>query len=1154
MLQITNGDSSEVELKNSVPIIDIPDQKEDVCENVLEGKMISTELNGTADPCSKTILNYDGSDSGLDIATTVSLRLQRALSSNSGDYASSSGGIDVESNVNDNLSCGSSMISCTSDLCSEHKTVSTVPHQKANYECCSENGSESSSVAVGCKIRKTNNVKKKVGVFDPNSNKSVWKMSDGNQQSTQLNKMRSRVSNTSHTKTENFSLQIRERARSREKAEKPLSNSSSKNGTPPFRSTPVRRTPKPDSLPSALNSTVCLQRGSYRTPSMTRARTPGTPSDDGRWPSIGGRGASVGIGPKRGTSVTPELGSLKIRGQIMSFDSKCLNSSGISSNTLPRRRKQKSVEDLRGRASRSSSNSRDNGMVSSITVTTRNNMGPAFFTPKTFTPPNKVTNRKTTSKTRIYHEMGIQTVMIGHDIQRAFDGKTCRCVQIDSAEFAEKQTQSDIRDIEIERLRGEIQSLISKQSELSNKLDEKTIKVQTMEQQIIKEREEKISIQRELNQNTERVIGMLEFTRQSQPEEGSCDSLMMLESQIQMSGHELVEKQHEIIKLRKLCRTLQAEMERVLVSQECLMQEKICMEREAVELQDFLQHEKTAMCDALNESELEYKHCKKMLSEKEEEIKVLRDECRHLVRLNEQRRQENKLMQSKYSLLESKIKDLKLNQNTAVNGASMALSGLHARLDNLVEQLISSYNISEQDLEDFAYHNEAYPNSISSCNVTPEYENNADVGHTDQTDGSLSPQRNQSFIAAVISAIRNATVPTGKKFRSFSSKQSEAANGDESDSTEMLDSETEPCLMMDNVLEDVTMPDSHSHNMVSSTGIAISQIELPPDLVHAGDDSLHNLSQAITNRQQAELQITSTALNVVCQLGKNVENSLVDEISFHESVAEMPSIVDYCSTQALVDQVIEVDNLITKLLKVLRLIQMDNDLCIQQLIVDKNKLQQNKEDMLEKLKDLQDMNNKLQDELMDATQELMMKTADLTTSKADIQRHRNEIDRLNEDICQLSTLCSQNNSQCNSLEQEETTDGILRMLKNWNQNGRFEEADLKGYLESVCIEPRETLKIQRNFLSVSYEKPIHEIRRQCELINNALNVLNKLENIVRENPLLLQLQLDLEKVNVESNKTLSFYSSSSQEDINANDSSVTLAKISCEDSTNQTPD
>ena len=76
----------------------------------------------------------------------------------------------------------------------------------------------------------------------------------------------------------------------------------------------------------------------------------------------------------------------------------------------------------------------------------------------------------------------------------------------------------------------------------------------------------------------------------------------------------------------------------------------------------------------------------------------------------------------------------------------------------------------------------------------------------------------------------------------------------------MLDSETEPCcLMMDNVLEDVTMPDSHSHNMVSSSGIMISQIEVPSDIMHV-DESLQNLSQAITNRQQIELQISTMAV------------------------------------------------------------------------------------------------------------------------------------------------------------------------------------------------------------------------------------------------------------------------------------------------------
>lgn len=65
------------------------------------------------------------------------------------------------------------------------------------------------------------------------------------------------------------------------------------------------------------------------------------------------------------------------------------------------------------------------------------------------------------------------------------------------------------------------------------------------------------------------------------------------------------------------------------------------------------------------------------------------------------------------------------------------------------------------------------------------------------------------------------------------------------------------------------------------------------------------------------------------------EHDNSDDVSCHDSVAEMPSLMEYCTAQAVVDQVIEVDSLITKLLKVLRLIQMDNDNCIQQLIVDK---------------------------------------------------------------------------------------------------------------------------------------------------------------------------------------------------------------------------
>lgn len=133
---------------------------------------------------------------------------------------------------------------------------------------------------------------------------------------------------------------------------------------------------------------------------------------------------------------------------------------------------------------------------------------------------------------------------------------------------------------------------------------------------------------------------------------------------------------------------------------------------------------------------------------------------------------------------------------------------------------------------------------------------------------------------------------------------------DRSDSTEMLDSETEPCLMMENVLEDVPVPDGHSHNMISSSHSLLKSGML------GRSESLHNLSQAILNRQLSEQA--------------RIDGSLCD--SMHASFSDNTlSLSEICPTVTLVDQVIEADNLLTKLLKVLRVIQLENDTCISDL-------------------------------------------------------------------------------------------------------------------------------------------------------------------------------------------------------------------------------
>lgn len=239
-----------------------------------------------------------------------------------------------------------------------------------------------------------------------------------------------------------------------------------------------------------------------------------------------------------------------------------------------------------------------------------------------------------------------------------------------------------------------------------------------------------------------------------------------------------------------------------------------------------------------------------------------------------------------------------------------------------------SLSLSTQDV---IYHNEAYPNS--SEEPSPEFERVTEKGAAAGHEDSLSPQRNRSFIAAVINAIRSAANTAKQSVHKKSIGDLTPTFGDdlESDSTEMLDSETEPCLMMENVLEDVSMPDSHSHNMVSSTNSLVMVTAPSANDMNKDEESLHNLCEAIANRKKIEQQANMMMMQ---HRGVDCEQSNSDE-AVSESIADVPSISENCTVQHLVDHVINVDNLVTKLLKVLRLIQMENDNCVQRLICEK---------------------------------------------------------------------------------------------------------------------------------------------------------------------------------------------------------------------------
>lgn len=118
-----------------------------------------------------------------------------------------------------------------------------------------------------------------------------------------------------------------------------------------------------------------------------------------------------------------------------------------------------------------------------------------------------------------------------------------------------------------------------------------------------------------------------------------------------------------------------------------------------MEMQDFLQEEKATLETALKEAETESKKKDESIKQVSSELERQTEECKHLVRISEQRRQENLSLSMKLNAVERRSKELLLAQGAAVSGASVALSGLGSRLEGLVDQLIVSYNISEKDLE-----------------------------------------------------------------------------------------------------------------------------------------------------------------------------------------------------------------------------------------------------------------------------------------------------------------------------------------------------------------------------------------------------------------------------------------------------------------------
>ncbi|XP_076166372.1 microtubule-binding protein cornetto isoform X2 [Ptiloglossa arizonensis] len=892
----------------------------------------------------------DGSDSGVEGCAT---EVPRVRSRNSIDYASSCGGLDE-------ASCDSSLVSCCSVYEDPCATLPDDVRLTTGGEGTSEGGSESSSIAGSVSAR-TNRTNTKRTV--PASSVGKKKTSATETQKTTRAKPapasttyvattpRSKLRTTTPRSILNKAQPVtRDRARSREKSTTKESTcegtSTIGRASTTFRSGTVampprtRTRPIPDSLPSALTTEInkdLAQRGRgpsgscrSRGGSSTRgARTPSsTPSEEVRKPISTPRVPYTGRTDPARTTRTDKM--------TISADNKALDTYA----TLPRRNRTKisipKTNEKTDKVARSRSGSRDASLSRQVE---RKGVSKESSVHKSLPPYPR---HKIAEKTRIYHETSVQTGLTGQDIENALSGVPSAVAGPEVVERLHEGCQTEGTWEDMQAMQTDLKRLneeTSCQKEENQKLKAEITEVKRL---LEEEQADHAFARQELDRNAQRVLAML-GTPQSEHAEGS-DSFLELECHLQSSGQVVASQQIEIADLQSLCRMLSRDLEKSLAAQKALLQQQQELEVESAEMQDFLQEEKATLADALKEAETELTKKEEMLAKRGMELERQTEECKHLVRISEQRRQENLSMSMKLNAVERRSRELLLTQGAAVSGAAVALSGLGTRLEGLVDQLITSYNISVKDLEDVIYHNEAYSRSNSSIESSP-------VSSKHSLKECTPSPKSGSFVSAVIGAIRNAathpfaTKNTDKKPTLESAKQIYKELSMES-SSDLLDFETEPCLMMESVLEDVPLPDTYSHNMVSSSDSLRRALSFPETVdesnlkktrINDECSSLTNLTQAILHRRKVE----------------NEEDDDCDSISESDTgTNDGPLASDYCPAVGLVDQVIDVDNLVTKLLKVLRIIQLDNDTCIQELKEEKSELETKLEVTVTELEEL----------------------------------------------------------------------------------------------------------------------------------------------------------------------------------------------------------
>ncbi|RVE44428.1 hypothetical protein evm_010905 [Chilo suppressalis] len=420
------------------------------------------------------------------------------------------------------------------------------------------------------------------------------------------------------------------------------------------------------------------------------------------------------------------------------------------------------------------------------------------------TVTRSVSSRSTTkTRVRIYAEKTSQTVLLGSDVESALAGVVPNIDNRVEVTRCHRGVQASSRDVEMARLTAAAAAAEATAAE------ERERRLQ-VEAQLAAERAARLAAIAELERNSQRLLELAGASADA----GAENCLRALEDQLRSAGDLAARQRAEIDTLRDQCGKLQVESCGARETARSLDARLAEAEREASEMQDFLAAETAALGDSLHDAEQE-------VARLNAELERRRAECRQLVRMCEQRRQEALAAAARAR---------------SGGGAANALDNLGRRLKALTHAVRAAYNLPREALHPPVYHNDVYSRSDSGEALSPEEEP-------------------RGLLAAVTRALRSTQAPQQREADDDRSRVSD----DNDNSADLLDSETEPCL--------VTDPECAEEWWSGAEGAgAWSGDELSPEQESVGDDreaesasasereSLRNLSAAIAQRQRSEAE------------------------------------------------------------------------------------------------------------------------------------------------------------------------------------------------------------------------------------------------------------------------------------------------------------